>query len=312
MSYNEGVTTMLGYKKTEAESIPDWWKLNLHPDDLVHINETLYESFLKNKQTIQLSYRFRCADGSYKYIFDRAFVLYDEEGQPIRIIGAMQDVTYEKEEEIRITKAIVTAQEAERQQLGMELHDNVNQILSVALLYLGMAKQQQENSEDFSLTIGTCKKHITDAIYEIRKLSHQLAPVSKDDVSFKDVFETLIDSLTGNCTIAVALHFDDFEMERISYNIQTALYRILQEQMNNILKHSDAEIVDIWVTVTDGIIMLRMADDGKGFDLKKVNKGIGLRNIKRRAEMYGGKFICNSSPGEGCEIIVRIPLEENN
>ncbi len=308
MRYNKGVTTMLGYEKSVVENIPDWWKQNIHPDDLATVSELLNEVFLSNKQNIQLSYRFLCADGNYKYIFDRAFVLYDEQGKPIRIIGAMQDVTYEKEEEIRISKAIVDAQESERQQLGMELHDNVNQILSVSLLYLGIARQHQKNETVFIETIDTCKKHISDAIDEIRKLSHQLTPASKDNVSFKDVFQSLIESLTTNSSVDVQLHFDDFEQEQVSLEIQTALYRILQEQMNNIFKHAAADTVEIDVLVTDNAISLRIADNGKGFDTKSVSKGIGLGNIKRRAEMNGGKFSCFSLPGRGCEIMVSIPL----
>ncbi|MBK8087745.1 MAG: PAS domain-containing protein [Chitinophagaceae bacterium] len=263
MRYNEGITTMFGYEKSMVENIPDWWKQNIHPDDLVTVSDVLNEIFLKHKQNIQLDYRYRCSDGSYKYIFDRAFVLYDKEGKPSRIIGAMQDVTYIKEEEIRISKAIVDAQESERQQLGMELHDNVNQILSVSLLYLGIARQHQKNETVFAETIDTCKKHISDAIDEIRKLSHQLTPASKDNVSFKDVFQSLIESLTTNSTIDVQLHFDDFEQEQIGIEIQTALYRILQEQMNNIFKHAAADTVEIDVMVIDNTISLRIGDNGK-------------------------------------------------
>jgi len=308
MRYNEGITTMFGYEKSVVENIPDWWKQNIHPDDLGTVSELLNEVFLTNKQNIQLDYRYRCADGGYKYIFDRAFVLYDDRGKPSRIIGAMQDVTYEKEEEIRISKAIVDAQESERQQLGMELHDNVNQILSVSLLYLGIARQHQKNETVFAETLDTCKKHISDAIDEIRKLSHQLTPASKDNLSFKDVFQSLIESLTSNCSIAVHLHFDDFEQERVGIEIQTALYRILQEQMNNIFKHAAADTVEIDVMVIENTISLRIADNGKGFDTKSVSKGIGLGNIKRRAEMNGGKFSCYSIPGHGCEVTVSIPL----
>lgn len=308
MHYNEGITTMLGYQKSVVENIPDWWKQQIHPDDLSAVSELLEDAFATRKQNIQLSYRFLCANSNYKYIFDRAFVVYDEQGKPTRLIGAMQDVTHETQEEMRISEAIVEAQEAERQQLGMELHDNVNQILSVSLLYLGLAKEQQGKEAEFSGTLDITKKHISDAIHEIRKLSHQLAPATTEDVSLKDVFESLTDSLTSNSKTDVRLHFDDVELQKISIDIQTALFRILQEQLNNIFKHADAGAVDIWLTVSNGAITLRIRDNGKGFDQKQVHKGIGLRNMKRRAEMYQGRFVCNSSPGQGCELIVTIPL----
>ncbi len=308
MLYNDSITKMLGYERWEVENVVDWWKENMHPDDLRFVSVTLDKIFENREQSFQLEYRFHCADGSYKDIFDRAFVIYDEHGKPARMIGAMQDVTHEKEEEMRISKAIVEAQEGERKQLGMELHDNVNQLLTASLLYLGLANERQINKKDFSEMIDTCRSHITDAIQETRKLSHQLAPASNEDVSLKEAFELLMLNMNSNNCFAVNFHFDDFKSEIIGQGIQIALYRILQEQMNNILKYAKAGIVEVSVTIGDGIVKLRIADNGIGFNTNDVKTGIGLENIKRRTEMYSGKFTCTSSPGQGCEVVVIIPL----
>ncbi len=308
MQYNDGITKMMGYQKREVKDVTDWWKQHIHPDDLGIVTATLDKIFETREQSFQMEYRFHCADGSYKDIFDRAFVIYDEHGQPTRMIGAMRDVTHEREEDLRVLKAIVETQETERKQLGMELHDNVNQLLSASLLYLGLANERQKNGRDISEMIDSCKINIMNAIDETRKLSHQLAPASNADLSMKDMFEVLILSMNPNNRFLVNFHFDDFESSMIGQGLQIALYRILQEQLNNILKYAQAKMVDVSVTFSDGLIKLRIADDGKGFDTNAVKIGIGLGNIKRRTEMYAGKFTCTSSTGNGCEVVVAIPL----
>ena len=147
MQYNSGITNMFGYTETQVNDVINWWKENIHPDDLQLALDTYYGAIEKTSQTIQLEYRFRCAGGNYKYIYDRSFVTYDANGKPLRIIGAMQDVTYAKEEEKRIAKAVIHTQEQERLFIGQELHDNVNQLLASSLLTLSMVKHYREDKE---------------------------------------------------------------------------------------------------------------------------------------------------------------------
>jgi signal transduction histidine kinase len=230
------------------------------------------------------------------------------------MVGAMQDVTQEKEQEYRIEKAIVDAQEKERHEIGMELHDNVTQILGASLLYLGMAKDKKMKKKSDLNPVEQSSQYISDAITEIRKLSHQLAPASFEGVSLKEVFESFIAVVNTQCKFDVHFHFDEnvhshfneFDINKINANIQINLYRILQEQMNNIIKYSGATNVEVSITLSDTIVTLRIADNGRGFDPALVKEGIGLENIRRRAKLYSGKFMLNSSPGNGCEIIVEM------
>ena len=309
MLYNEGNKQMFGHKNSEVENVAEWWKKNIHPEDLHTVNEALNEVYNKKQQIIQLEYRFRCADDSYKYIFDRAFVIYGEEDKPTRMIGAMQDITNEVQEEIRTAKAIIDAQEQERRYIGAELHDNVNQILAGSLLFIGMVKSNQLDTEKTFEFIETGKGYITDAINEVRKLSHELAPVSFDDSSLKDSFDNLILTLNLNNRFNIQFDFDELCNE-LSGEIQINLYRILQEQTKNILKYSEANEIDITVTLSENAVSMRIFDNGKGFNTKTIKKGIGLSNIKRRAESLSGKYLLNSAAGKGCEIIIEIPLDK--
>ena len=100
--YNEGITNLFGYEKTKIKNIEDWWKTKTHPDDLQIVLEAVAAAFKKQSYNLQLEYRFRCADESFKYIYNRAFVIYDEHKKPCRMIGAMQDVSKLKENEISL------------------------------------------------------------------------------------------------------------------------------------------------------------------------------------------------------------------
>ena len=94
--------------------------------------------------------------------------------------------------------------------------------------------------------------------------------------------------------------------------MQTNLYRIVQEQLTNILKHAQASKVKILIRLTKKLIKLNISDNGKGFDMLTLKDGIGLENIKRRAEMFSGKCEIKSSPGNGCELMVELPLKKKS
>ncbi|MDX1938239.1 MAG: PAS domain-containing protein, partial [Flavihumibacter sp.] len=309
ISYNNGIYKMFGYDIIAVEKMSDWWKTNIHPDDRYRVNHLLVTAFKGQQETVQLQYRYRCANKTYKFILDRAFIIYNEAGKPVRVIGAMQDVSVEKQQEIIVGKAIIDAQERERQQIGMELHDNVTQILSAAQLYLELAATEYTDLNQVTKTIKSGKGFIADAITEIRRLSHQLAPASFKNVSLEEVFTSLINSMNSSQQFQVDMKFEQFEKELVSEDIQINLYRILQEQLHNIVKYAHPAKVSVRVVVNNNNIELTIIDDGKGFDTSNYQAGIGLKNIKRRANVFDGNFYINSSLGKGCELKVQLPLK---
>ncbi|HEY1055348.1 MAG TPA: PAS domain S-box protein, partial [Emticicia sp.] len=110
--YNKGINKVFGYSSDylEVNNVQDWWKRIIHPEDLRKVTDTLNEIFEKRQPNIQVEYRFRCADGSYKYVLDRGFIIVDGDHNPVRIIGAMQDITRQKEEEnrLKLLESVIT------------------------------------------------------------------------------------------------------------------------------------------------------------------------------------------------------------
>lgn len=217
------------------------------------------------------------------------------------------DVTEKNLQEHRIIKAIIKTQEDERYEIGSELHDNVCQILAVSQMTLAMLK---DSLPETAMTFyEQCRKNIALTLKEIRDLSHRLAPAFFDDSTLEEAFTRLFDSFNPEEKIEYFLHFDRSVMDYpISLEIQLNLYRILQEQLRNILNYAHASAVDVFVSIDHDELELKISDNGVGYNTQLVSKGIGLANMKRRAELFSGNFEIFSSPGNGCDVIVRIPL----
>jgi signal transduction histidine kinase len=142
-------------------------------------------------------------------------------------------------------------------------------------------------------------------------VSHRLAPVSFEDGTLKEAFETLLEDVNIENKFNIQLHIDEFDTNKVSGDIQKNLYRILQEQLNNILKYSKASFIEIEITNRNNKIKMQIYDNGVGFNPKEIKRGIGLNNIKKRAEAFSGSFNLNTAPGNGCKLVIEIPLNSN-
>ena len=217
------------------------------------------------------------------------------------------DVTEKKSFDRAITKAIIKTQEDERFEIGGELHDNVCQILVASRMMLGMLKESLPPSS--MSWFDQSEKNIALALDEIRNLSHRLAPAFFDETTLEEAFKKLFSTFNIASQYQILLQFDDrVKVLPISLEIELNLYRILQEQLRNILKHAGASIIKVAVTVINEVLHMKVTDNGIGFDTKNMKNGIGLANMRRRAELFSGNFEIESSVGCGCTITVNIPL----
>ncbi|MEI9947155.1 MAG: PAS domain S-box protein [Chitinophagaceae bacterium] len=217
------------------------------------------------------------------------------------------DVTEKNQHEHNIIKAIIKTQEDERYEIGGELHDNVCQLLAISQMNLGMLKQGLAESK--IIMFDKLSEHIKTAIEEIRNISHRLAPAFFNDTTLEEAFGILFDNFNIEGKYKILLHFNEAARKyKIPLDIQQNLYRILQEQLRNIMKYSKASEIEVDMVIHNNKLKMRVADNGVGFNLMAVKKGIGLANIRRRAELFYGSSEINSSPGNGCEIGISIPL----
>ncbi|MGV3658149.1 MAG: sensor histidine kinase, partial [Chitinophagaceae bacterium] len=148
---------------------------------------------------------------------------------------------------------------------------------------------------------------ISDVINEIRTISHALVPPILGDIGIIESIEAMLETIRYVQLLKIDFDYFDFNEDRVPENVQLMLYRIIQEGMNNIVKHADATHVSITIKNINRQITLELKDNGKGFYAASVRRGLGLTNIKNRAELFGGKVTIKSAPGAGCSLKVAIP-----
>jgi two-component system, NarL family, sensor histidine kinase UhpB len=203
----------------------------------------------------------------------------------------------------QITEAVLSAQEKERKIIGAELHDNINQILATAKLYYGAVA---DNAENAKAMIAKGDEYISMAIQEIRKLSRDLVTPPFIESGLKHAISELAENIVITRRIKVKINLDDFEENDLSTEFKINMYRIIQEQLNNTLKHADASVIAININGTDDKINLEIIDNGVGFDTNTHSEGIGMTNIQTRAGLFNGKMEIVSSPGKGCKMNIEL------
>jgi two-component system sensor histidine kinase UhpB len=201
----------------------------------------------------------------------------------------------------QITEVVLTAQERERFELGQELHDNINQILATSKLYLDVAIEEREPRIEL---LAKSRNNISMAIEEIRRLSKELITPSLNDLGLVQSIKELIRSIQMVKKMKIRLTISGVDEDALLPEQKINVYRIIQEQLNNILKHAQASSVSIELNKQREQIRLCVEDDGKGFDPRMRRDGVGISNIMSRAELYNGRVEIDSSPGKGCRLEV--------
>lgn len=199
-----------------------------------------------------------------------------------------------------ITAAAITAQEKERTEIGGELHDNVNQILAGSLLYIGLLKKEHGDKMPLLLK---ADKLINAAIAEIRQLSHSMIPPELTEVPLVESLDNVL-KIAQDKGITVNKHYEAICDKRISTKLKLTIYRIIQEQCNNILRHSKASTICLSIVCDCKRLELSIRDNGVGFNLSEKRKGVGLTNIRTRVSLFNGKVKIITAPGRGCELKV--------
>jgi two-component system, NarL family, sensor histidine kinase UhpB len=309
-------TNLFGYESGEYLHSLSIIK-HIHHQDAPEVIRS-YRAFLKEgKERWKCFCRMHKSEGSVVYVKISAISLCNEQKHPQRIIGVIQDTSEMKKLQDRLLQkevekqkyiAAITlkAQEKEREEIGKELHDNINQLLASAKMMMEIASHRQGIREE-CLTRG--KEALSQAIEEIRRLTHTMMPPSFDEGSFAMAIEEIgyKINLHGKLQMKTELPTKQ-NISLLPNEMKLAIYRIIQEQVHNIIKHSLATEASVTLEILRNDIHLIIADNGIGFDPLKKATGIGLANISSRIESFNGSSQIISEPGNGCMFKIKIPL----
>ncbi len=202
-------------------------------------------------------------------------------------------------------RRVVEAQELERRRLARELHDQTGQELTSILLGL---KAVEEAATDDARTsaLATVRAQVVETLHAVRRLAVELRPKALDDFGLVAALERLRETFADQTGMRVELeaHIGD----RLPSDVETALYRIVQEALTNVVKHAQARSVSIVLTRTGRSVSAVIEDDGRGFATEDGHEGLGLLGMGERLALLGGKLKLESSPGSGSTIVAEVPL----
>jgi PAS domain S-box-containing protein len=242
----------------------------------------------------------------------------DDEGNLINIVCSFTDITERKklEHELitkrityqrQLTQATIDAQENERTEIGKELHDNIGQQLTTVKLFLDMANETA--SEKTQNLVNMAQRSVLDVINEVRAMSRSLVPSTLHDIGLIDSLQEHIDSIRRSYPVEIEFAHSGFEEEKTPEKEKIALFRITQEQLNQVTRQALARKVQISLIANEGGFLLEIRDDGSGCERRTHRENSGLTNIRNRAELLGGtaELLCQK---EGlCLLRVWLPLQ---
>lgn len=207
-----------------------------------------------------------------------------------------------------LARKLVEIQENERYHIARELHDEAGQALSSLKLGLGILEQDSECPPRLSSRLAELKNVADSVLEELRRLAMDLRPVALDHLGLVAALEQYVQNLNSS-TLLVKFKARGFADIRLAPDVETSLYRIVQEAVTNVVRHAKARNIGILLERLEGQVKVFVEDDGVGFapDLLDHRDHMGLLGIRERAEMFGGNLTIESFPGGGTSIIVEVP-----
>jgi len=253
----------------------------------------------------------------FRWIITSAEPINNDQGKLLHVITTFIDITERKKIEQRllgeeinkqkiITRATIDGQEKERKEISKELHDNIGQLLTTTQLYLEIAQTTADKST--LEMIQASSKSVTQAIAEIRKLSRSLTPPALGDLGLVESVKDLCDCIKTTQVFTIRFYHKHFDERFLEDDTKLMLFRIIQEQINNIIKYAHASIILIRLSTGRHNLELFVSDNGRGFDPSSAKRGLGLNNIINRAELFNGKAEIKSIPGQGSTVTVTVPI----
>jgi PAS domain S-box-containing protein len=298
--------------RTLEQELGDGWAASVHPDDLDRCLIT-YSSAFNEHVDFEMEYRLRRHDGAYRWIVDFGVPRFARDAIFCGYIGTCVDITERKasEESLHtLSGRLIRAQEEERARIARELHDDFSQRLAILGIGLGQLWKRMPESDVEErakiLEMLKCTKEISS---DIHSLSHQLHSSKLEHVGLRPALAGLCKEIGDKYKIDILFADCGFPAD-IPKDAALCLFRVAQESLSNIVKHSQTVFAKVALRADELGITLRISDFGKGFDLNVQNphSGIGLISMSERLRLVGGKLVVNSALRQGTEILAEVPL----
>ncbi|MGD1023359.1 MAG: PAS domain-containing protein [Candidatus Sulfotelmatobacter sp.] len=305
------------------------WLEYVQPDDVERVIAGWAQS-IQSGSSYESEYRLRSKDGDYRWFRSRAVPIRNPHGEIARWYGTCSDIHDSKllEQSIRdnatelekmvdsrtnelqrLSVRLMTLQDQERRRIARDLHDGLGQELAVAKMVLDkilLQKSSQPDDESWA----QASSIIDRAIQQVRTMSHLLHPPLLDEVGLLSALSWYVDGLTKRSGIETSLDVQPRDFPRLATEVETAVFRIVQEALTNVFRHSEAHKVWISLSHTNGMIEVSVKDDGRGIgkkiaEMRPDSVGVGIGGMKQRARELGGELrLRNAPPGTVVELSI--------
>ncbi len=320
LSWSDEIYRIFGLKVQEFGANYEAFLASVHPDDRQGVQEAV-DRALQERIPYSIDHRIVLPDGSERIVHEQAEVTFDEHGKAVHMMGTVQDITERKaveqelrasQEELRLLSGqLLEAQEQERRRVARELHDGLGQTLSAIKFRIENTigvlntEEQAESADALTNLVSMAQQ----AVEEVRRISKNLWPSILDDLGLLPTISWFCREF-GEMYPAMSIEKEiPVEEDDVPGSLKIVIYRILQEAMNNIARHSRANEISLSLNKEDGLLMLTIRDNGVGFDAEQasspegIDRGLGLASMKERTELTNGIFMVESLPGEGTRIL---------
>ena len=289
----------------------DGWTSGVHPDDLEKCLG-IYSAAFDSRVNFQMEYRLRRFDGEYRWIVDYGVPRFESNGVFRGYIGSCVDITHRKLSEVSLrdlSGRLILAQEEERARIARELHDDLSQRMALLQISLDQFQQQipglSSQARQQLHNISGVAREVSSTIHG---LSHQLHPFKLDALGLVAAVEGFCGELSDRHTLRVK--FVHRDIPRIPKDATVCLFRIVQEALRNVVKHSGGLEAKVELSGHGDRIDLCISDPGVGFSPGSTEgaSGLGLISMRERLRLVGGHLSIESQPSHGTQIRVRVPL----
>jgi PAS domain S-box-containing protein len=282
----------------------------LHPDDRERVAE-VWRHQLEKRLPYDLEHRTARPDGSIRWVHVLGSGYYNEFGTPLRMVGVVFDITERKEtdqERLDFAGRLINAQEQERSRLARELHDDFSQRLAMLTLDLECAEEMVTEPKAREELLKLLRQ-VGEIGTDLHSVSHRLHSSTLETLGLTAGVESFCEEFSSQHAIEVEFVHKGV-LKSTNHDTALCLFRIVQEGLRNVRKHSRATKVDVWLQGDSEAISLTLSDNGVGFKLsdRVASHGIGLRSMRERARILGGTFKVQSYSGKGTRIAVTVPL----
>ena len=312
-----------------GSAIGEAWEEYLHPEDEARVLEVWARS-VESGANYEVEYRLRAKDKTYRWFRARAVPIKSEDGKIVKWYGTCSDIQDSKmlEQSIRdsatelekmvdrrttelrrLSVRLMTLQDQEHRRIARDLHDGLGQELAVAKMVLANALQQTAARIE-KTACAEASTIIDRAIQQVRTMSHLLHPPLLDEVGLLSALTWYADGLTERSGIETSLDVQPQDFPRLAPELETAIFRIVQEALTNVFRHSQASQAWINVAQTDSRTVITVRDNGVGVndrvaELQPDSVGVGIGGIKQRAKEFGGELrVYNLNPGTAVEVVI--------